>query len=331
MKKKKIKFVILFILCVAIVSTITFFIGRQIGLNTDTSSTITTITEEKVSTRTIKKTLTSSGEIQSIGTEKLQLSTSLYFETMCVEEGDSVLEGENILKYSDGTYLVAPYNCVISSYSVPETGNLGTSSNYVEIYDLINLKLSLNVSEGEISKLNLGQEVNVILTADSTKTYTGVISKIDAVGTYQSSGTTYPVTVTFINDGFCKIGMSVSCEIVIEELKDIIAVPINSVKTTDDSKYVVVVDNGTTKNVTIETGLSDDEYVQVVSGLTGGETVQIVTTTTESTIRSTSNSEKDSLKSAGGRGNSDQMPSGMNLNNENMKGDFSEKSSMSGN
>ena len=41
---------------------------------------------------------------------------------MCVEEDDTVKKGENILKYSNGTYLVAPYDCVITEINIPESG-----------------------------------------------------------------------------------------------------------------------------------------------------------------------------------------------------------------
>ena len=40
---KKIKKAIIIIILMAVVGTTTFFVGRQIGLNTDTSSTSTTI------------------------------------------------------------------------------------------------------------------------------------------------------------------------------------------------------------------------------------------------------------------------------------------------
>lgn len=60
--------------------------------------------------------------------------------------------------------------------------------------------------------------------------------------------------------------MSVSCTINIQELTDVLAVPINAVQITD-KKYVITVENGETKEVSIETGLSNDEYVEVKSGL----------------------------------------------------------------
>lgn len=283
---KKLKKVLFIILLMAIVGTITFFVGRQIGLNTDTSTTSTTIEEVSVGTQTIKKTLTSSGEIKSSSTEKLQLSTSYYFETMCVEEDDTVKQGENILKYTNGTYLTAPYDLVVSSYSVPDTKTKATSSNYIEVQNLKDLSISLSINENEIANINLDQEVQISLTADSNKTYTGKITKIDSIGSYSASGTTFPVQVSLENDGNIKIGMSVSCVINIDELTDVLAVPINGVQINGDRRYVLAVENGETKEVDITTGVSNDEYVQVLSGLEGGETIQVITTTKQSTIRS---------------------------------------------
>ncbi len=96
--------------------------------------------------------------------------------------------------------------------------------------------------------------------------------------------------------------MSVSCTINIEELTDVLAVPIDSVQISDNKKYVIVVENGETKEVEIQTGLSNDEYVQVKSGLIGGETIQVVTTTKQSTIRSGSGSDNSKSRGSGNFG-----------------------------
>lgn len=289
---KKIKKLIVITILIVIVGTTTFFIGKQIGLNTDTSTTSTKIEEIVVGKETINKTLTSSGEIKTASTEKIELSTSYYFETMCVEEDDTVKKGENILKYTNGTYLTAPYDLVVTSYSVPATKTKATSSNYVEVQNLENLVVSLNISENEISNLSLDKNVDISLTSDSSKKYTGKISKIDSIGTYSSSGTTFPVEVSIENDGNIKIGMSVSCTINIEELKDVLAVPIDGVQINGDRKYVIVVKDGQTAEVEIETGLANDKYVEVKSGLSEGETIQVITTTKQNTIRSQSNDKE---------------------------------------
>lgn len=288
--KKKILIIILIILLVGGA----FFVGRQVGLNTKDNKTKTIITEEIVSNHDIKKTLTGSGQVLAKTTEKLELTTTKYFEAMCVEEDDTILKGENILKYTNGTYLTAPYDLVIESISVPETKAKCTSSNYIEVSDLTTLQTTISISENEIGEVKKGQEVQITLTADETKNYTGSITKIDSIGSYSTSGTTFSATVEFENDGNVKLGMSLSCTVILEEEKDVISVPIEAVYENNNGEEYVnkIKEDGTVEETTIETGIADDSYVQVISGLEQNDKVQITTETTEST---TSNDNKSGL------------------------------------
>lgn len=249
----------------------------------------TQIVEKTVGTQTIENTLSSSGEVSYSDTEKLELKTTKYFKTMCVEEDDIVSKGEKILKYSDGTYLKASYDCLISSYSVPDTGDKCTSSNYVEVKNLEDMVMNLSITESDINKVKKGQEVTIKVSAIEDKTYTGKIKSVDGIGSYSSSGTTFAAVVSFENDGNVKPGMSATCSIVIESAEDCIAVPIDAVQTSGDEKYVVVVqEDGTTKNVNIETGISNSSYVEVTKGLSGGETIQMIETVSSSSSNKSS-------------------------------------------
>ena len=317
MKSKKSKKVLL-ILLIIIVFIAGIFIGKvfnksQSGLTQEITQT-TQIVEVEVGMQTIENTLTSSGEILSSSTEQLELSTSKYFKTMCVEENDIVAAGENILQYSNGTYLTAEYDCLISSYSVPETGSKCTSSNYVEVQNLETMTMKLSVDEGEINKIKEGQEVSITVNAIDDKDYSGTIKSVSGIGTYQSSGTTFSAVVEFENDGNVKTGMSASCSITIEKAENVVAIPINAVQIQDNQKYVVVVnDDGSTQNVNIETGISNDSYVHVTSGLSGGEKIQmtqIVTTNSNSNGSfsrgsQSENGDKSQMRMQGGSG---QMP-----------------------
>lgn len=290
MKNKKLKkfFKVFLIIIIFIVGMICGNLMSKLRLNQSGSveTTTTQVTEVEVGTQTIENTLTSSGQMLSGGTEKLKLSTSRYFKTMCAEEDDIVLAGENILQYSNGTYLTAEYDCLIDSYSVPETGSICTSSNYVQVQNLETMTMEIQISESEISKVAKGQEVEIQVSAVEDKTYTGTIKSINNAGTYSSSGTTFSAVIEFENDGNVKIGMSATCSIIIEKAEDCIAIPINAVQTSNDQKYVVVVnEDGTTQSVDIETGISNDSYVQVTKGLVGGEKIQMVEIVTNNSNR----------------------------------------------
>lgn len=259
--------------------------GKSNSQATSTTNVTSQMIETQVGTQTIEKTLTGSGQVESSGTEKLSLTTTKYFKMMCVEEEDMVKEGNPILQYTDGTYLTASYDCVIASYTVPETGSKCTSSHFVTVENLENLTMSLSIPESEISQVKVGQNVTITLSAYEDKTYTGTISKINATGTYASSGSTFTGMVSFENDGNIKIGMSASCSILLEKAENCIAVPIEAVQTEEDYKYVVVVkEDGTTENRQVEIGIANDSYVQIISGLEEKETIQMVQTTSNVTF-----------------------------------------------
>lgn len=314
MKKKNKKPLVIFLVILVVVEAIGIWYFWAAS-NKSTTNTTTTVSEKQVSTQTIEKTLTASGEIETTSTQKLSLTTTKYFKTMCVEENDEVKQGENILQYTDGTYLTADYDCLISSYSVPETSAICTSSNYVEVKSLDSLQMTISVDETEIVYLTKGQSVEITISALDDKKYSGTISKINELGTYASSGTTFTATVTLENDDNIKLGMSASSTVVLQKVENVIAVPVEAIQTKQSEKYVVVVNgDGTTTDTTVTTGISDDEYVEIKSGLSGNEKIQVVTSSTTSTgtSSSSSSSNKQSMMSgtSGGMQSGGAMPSG---------------------
>jgi len=70
---------------------------------------------------------------------------------MCVEEDDTVKKGENILKYSNGTYLVAPYDCVITEINIPESGEKCTNEHYVKVASNNTLSVQFKVDETKVT------------------------------------------------------------------------------------------------------------------------------------------------------------------------------------
>lgn len=132
---KNVKKVLKTILIILDICLIVFLYIRGNNKNQNEDSTIT-VTEATAEKRTITKELTASGKIESANTEKLSLSTSKYFNQMCAEKDEYIKEGENILEYTNGTYLTAPYNLVITDFFVPETENVCTSENYIQVESL---------------------------------------------------------------------------------------------------------------------------------------------------------------------------------------------------
>ena len=166
--------------------------------------------------------------------------------------------------------------------SIPETGNICTSNNYIKIASTEELYVTLNIGEEDITKVLIGQEANITITANS-KQYIGTIDKISDVGTYNSSGSTFLAKVKFANDGTVKLGMSANCTVILEKAENVIAVPKEAVQTANGAEYVIIVNNdGTTENKVVETGISNDAYTEIKIGLEGIERVEYTVETNSS-------------------------------------------------
>ena len=280
MKKKKVILVLLFICFITIFLVFTFYNENNAIEN---GSTIEMQENTSIaSLNSIKTSLTTSGEIVSGNTEKISLNTDYSFFTMCVEEGESVTEGQKLIKYTNGTYLQAPYNCVLISSSLPEKEEICTSSNYVELKSLDSLAMSLQIDESEINKVSIGDEAEIEITS-TNEILTGYVTQISEVGTYSTSGSTFSAVVSFANNGNLKIGMSASCTIILEEAENALTIPLEALQTDDEqNNYVTVInDDGTSTKQEVEIGIQNDAYVQIISGLSEENKIKVQETSTD--------------------------------------------------
>ena len=85
--------------------------------------------------------------------------------------------------------------------------------------------------------------------------------------------------------------MSTSCTVILKEEKEVISVPIDSISENSDGKQYVtkVNEDGEAEEVIVETGIADENYVQILSGLALNDKIQIETEITESTNSSNNN------------------------------------------
>lgn len=278
MRKEKNPFTIaIIVLVIVLIAIIVLYVNPFENSSNNTKIQQDSITNQATaSIQTIENTLSSSGQVSSGLTENQYLHTGYYFEEMLVEENVLIEEGTNIIEYTNGTYLTAPYDCVVIGTNLPNEDEICSSSHYIQISSTETLCMSLSVSETDINKIEVGDTVDITMTA-SGEEIQGFITSVSEVGNYSSSGSYFTAVVTFNNNGNQKIGMSATCEIIIEKAEKVIAVPIEAIQTSDEGKYVIVInDDGTTTNTIVETGISSDAYIEIKSGITEKTKVQVV-------------------------------------------------------
>ena len=152
------------------------------------------------------------------------------------------------------------------------------------IYDLSYLEMVINVDELQISSLSVGQKVQITADAVQDKNYVGTVTRVSMKGASNGGTTTYPVTIRIDETDGLRPGMNANAEIVVAEAANALTVPNAAivrggyVLVTQDSPSASKAD--TTMEapegfvyVAVKTGVSDDDYTQIVSGIQEGDTI----------------------------------------------------------
>lgn len=320
MRKKKSHAGLILLILIIIIGVIIYYCFFN---KTEDEEDEATITEATVEQMTILNTMSNSSSVASALIENIELHATYYYEEMYFKENEYVEEGENILKYTNGTYLTAPYNCVITEISIPEAGEQCANSHYIKVQSTDILTMSLTVDEDELDTVYIGQEAQIDVDVIEDKTYVGYVTYISNIATYSSNGSKFTVTVEFENDGKISIGMSATCNVVLEKAEDVIAVPAEAIYSENRQKYVIVKnEDGTTENIIVETGISNDAYTEITSdNLTVGQTILIEETESNNSNsfniqRGMDGSSQDGMQKSKSNfdfPSSEEMPSGMQM------------------
>ena len=152
------------------------------------------------------------------------------------------------------------------------------------VYDLSYLEMRINVDELQISSISVGQKVQITADAVPDKTYVGTVTRVSMKGTSNGGTTTYPVTIRIDDTDGLRPGMNANAEIVVAEANNALVVPNAAVVrgsyvlVTKDSPSAVNADTAMEAPegfvyVPVKTGVSDDDYTQIVSGIQEGDTI----------------------------------------------------------
>lgn len=124
-----------------------------------------------------------------------------------------------------------------------------SSVTMMVIGDVSKLKFTLSIDELDVSKVKVGQKVNVTADAVENKTFIGEITNIAMEGTASNGVTTYEAEVTINNPQELKPSMNVDAVVVIESTKNVLRVPSSDITTSMGRSYVFVKDDGTADEI----------------------------------------------------------------------------------
>ena len=194
------------------------------------------------------------------------------------------LNMDNLQEAMNNYTVTSPISGTIIEKNAKAGDALTAGADLCTIYDLSYLVMVINVDELQVSDVSVGQSVQVTADAVPDKTYTGTVTRVSMKGSSNGGTTTYPVTVRIDETAGLRPGMNANAEIVIAEAKNALAVPNAAivrggyVLVTKDSPSAANADPDMTAPegyvyVPVKIGVSDDDYTQIISGVTGNDTV----------------------------------------------------------
>jgi RND family efflux transporter, MFP subunit len=213
------------------------------------------------------------------------------------------------------TTIYAPMSGIVTKLFVKKGERVvGTAqmagTEILRVADMSKMKVDVEVGENDIQKVKQGDTANIEVDAYPNRTFKGVVVQISqsstATGLQQTMTsltdqvTNYTVSVQLLAESYSDLlqadkkrfpfrpGMSASVEIITRHERNILSVPINAVTTRDEEndeevqrnekikEYVFVVNNQQkTELKEVKTGIQDNTYIQILSGIKEGEQVVI--------------------------------------------------------
>ena len=182
----------------------------------------------------------------------------------------------------------APISGTIVQKNYKELDTIGSSSmssttTLAMIYDMSKLELQMNIDELDLSQIKVGQSVRITSDSVSDEEFVGTVTKKSIVGSTSNGTTTYPVTVEIDGNDRLLPGMNVNAEIITENAENILTIPLTALDRGNRVKVykgtaTELADSTTApeyETVEVETGISDDNYIEIKSGLSEGDVVVV--------------------------------------------------------
>ncbi|WP_457593742.1 efflux RND transporter periplasmic adaptor subunit [Hydrogenimonas sp.] len=203
----------------------------------------------------------------------LQNAKSDFLHERTIAEAE-VEQAQIRLSYS---VIEAPFDGIITYVSTQrgETVVAGLNApKFVKILDPKKIENRVYIDETEIGRVEVGMEVTFDVDSYPGRKWEGRIVQIYPQPELQNSIVYYIAVVrNFPDADLLRPEMTTHDRVIIKVYKDILRVPNRAVKFRDGKFFVYLKDGGRIEERTVQTGISDSRYTQILKGIDAGDTL----------------------------------------------------------
>ncbi len=150
----------------------------------------------------------------------------------------------------------------------------------IQLPDLSLLKATAKVNEVDIAKISKGLKVEIKPDAFSDSIFTGQVNAVANLAVNKSRESrvkVFPVEI-LINETNKNLlpGLTVSCRLIIDQIDNVLYVPIEAINAEGDKNFVYKKSGNTYNKVEVEVGTSNSDYMIITKGLAEKDEVALV-------------------------------------------------------
>jgi RND family efflux transporter MFP subunit len=173
------------------------------------------------------------------------------------------------------TNIKSTINGVVNKRYIEPGSVLGAATQMFDIVNVSKLKLKVTVNENQVARLKIGNSTKVTASVYPDQIFSG---KITFIAPKADTSLNFPVEIEIANNSSndLKAGMYGTAEFASNQQKQsLMIVPRNAFIGSVSSNQIFVIENGTAKLKTVTAGRILGDKVEILSGLSEGETVII--------------------------------------------------------
>jgi len=172
------------------------------------------------------------------------------------------------------TRIRAPFDGIITNIQISPQEHLSSGRDLFTLVNISRIQVNAKVLESEIGKMKVGRGVDLKFSAFPGRIFNGRVKAISPIINPEDKTCNVIVEVINVSEEL-KPGMHAEVEIVAEIYKNRLLIPQDAVLSRSGRKLAFVVVGDVAKWRYIEIGLENEEYAEVLDGITEGEQVLI--------------------------------------------------------
>ena len=198
------------------------------------------------------------------------LAKSQYEASAVSGTGAAKASVESVSVQLGNTVIKGPISGIVVSKNITVGETAAAGSTLITIADMSVLKLKGTVSQEALPYIKQNDKVELAVDIYPDQTFEGTVSHIGAMSV--STGAYFPVEISMENAKQLPSGISAHANLKAESNNRIL-VPLQSVVSNNGDSYLFIIEDGIAKKTNVVTGLKNEEEIEIIKGLNGGELV----------------------------------------------------------